>query len=231
MSNEIDSKKELRNDSAQLEDYEIDVEEPEKKGFFSRIIDRIKSANNTKLLDSGNKDTFQRTNRSISSMWTMAALRRNIMEGLEKVTRTLFGSSQATIDQSNITKHVVGRDDIKKDDFVQTSEKVSTFEPIIPVAKSAQLRRERIIPKPVNIIGNSKSAKDVKEEKEATGIKLESIEVEEELIDKDIDSKIDREQQIVESPEQIMAPIETGDISVGGPSKDTKDINNENERE
>lgn len=230
MSNEIDENKKLRNDSANLQDYEIEIEEPERKGFFAKIIDRIKSSGNTKLLDSGNKDTFQRTNRSIASMWTMASIRRTIMNTFDRINEALFSQNQ-DVDQSNITTHVIGRDDVKKDDIVQTSEKVAAFEPVIPVAKSAQLRSERIIPKPVNIIGNSKSAKDVEAEKETNGLKLESIEVEEEAIDKDVDTKINQQQQIPELPEEVMAPIEAGDISIGGPSKEKKDRETEDERE
>lgn len=230
MSNEIDDEKNQRNNSASLQDYEIEVNEPERKGFFAKIIDRIKSANDTKLLDSGNKETFQKTNRSISSMWTVASLRRTIMEKLDSLNKALFSTPQK-VDQSNITTHVIGRDDVKKDDLVQATEKVSTFEPVIPVAKSAQLRSERIIPKPVNIIGNSKSAKDVEAERETEGLKLESIEVEEEAIDKNVDEKINREQQAPEFPEEVMAPIEAGDISIGGPSKDNKSREDEDERE
>lgn len=230
MSNEIDDAKKINNNSASLKDYEIEVEEPGKKGLFARIIDRIKSANDTKLLDSGNKDTFQKTSRSISSMWTMASLRRTIMEKLDTLNKALFSTPQK-VDQSNITKHVIGRDDVKKDDFVQVSEKISTFEPIIPLAKSAQLRSERIIPKPVNIIGNSKSAKDIELENESQGLKVESMEVEENAIDKNIDSKINPEQQVPELPEEVMAPIEAGDISIGGPSKETKERDDEDGRE
>lgn len=230
MSNEIDDEKNQRNNSASLQDYEIEVEDPERKGFFAKIIDRIKSGNDTKLLDSGNKETFQKTNRSISSMWTIASLRRTIMEKLDSLNKALF-SSPEKVDQSNITTHVIGRDDVKKDDFVQATEKVSTFEPVIPIAKSAQLRSERIIPKPVNIIGNSKSAKDVEAEKQSLGLKVESMEVEEEAIDKNIDSKINREQKSPEFPGEVMAPIEAGDISVGGPSKESKAREDGDERE
>lgn len=182
MSNEIENEKNLRNDSAPLNDYEIEVEEPERKGFFAKIIDRIKSGNNTKLLDSGNKDTFQRTNRSISSMWTVASLRRVLMEKLETLNKSLFRSPEV-IDQSNITTHVIGKDEQKKDDLSQTAEK-SDFEPVIPISKSAAVRANRIIPQPVktSIINNAKTAKDVKEEiAETQGIKAEEVEVSDEF--------------------------------------------------
>lgn len=178
MSNEIDDEKNMRNDSAPLNDYEIEVEEPERKGFFAKIIDRIKGGNNTKLLDSGNKDTFQRTNRSISSMWTVASLRRVLMEKLETLNRSLFRSPEV-VDQSNITTHVIGRDEKKKDDLSQTAEK-SDFEPVIPISRSATVKSTRIIPQPVktSIINNAKTAKDVREETtKPKGIKTEVVEV------------------------------------------------------
>lgn len=178
MNNEIENEKKLRNDSAPLNDYEIEVEEPERKGFFAKIIDRIKSGNNTKLLDSGNKDTFQRTNRSISSMWTVASLRRVLMEKLETLNRSLFRSPEV-VDQSNITTHVIGRAEQKKDDLSQTAEK-SDFEPVIPISRSAAVKSTRIIPQPVktSIINNAKTAKDVKEDTtKPKGIKTEEVEV------------------------------------------------------
>ena len=60
MSNEIDDKKVIENESAKLEDYEIEVDMPEKRGFFAKIMDKIKGNSDTKLLDSGNKETFQK---------------------------------------------------------------------------------------------------------------------------------------------------------------------------
>lgn len=178
MSNEIEDEKNMRNDSAPLNDYEIEVEEPERKGFFAKIIDRIKSGNNTKLLDSGNKDTFQRTNRSISSMWTVASLRRVLMEKLETLNKSLFRSAEV-VDQSNITTHVIGRDEQKEEDLSQTAEK-SDFKPVIPISKSASVKSTRIIPQPVktSIINNAKTSKDVREEiTKPKGIKTEVVEV------------------------------------------------------
>lgn len=180
MNNNIDDLKKVKNDSASLNDYEIEVSE--KKGFFVSLVDRIKGGNSTKLLESGNKDTFQKTNRSISSMWTIGSLRRALMEKLETFNRSIFGA-QENVDQSNITTHVIGRDDLKKDDLSQEATK-TPFEPVIPVAKSVAARSNRIIPQPVKtgIINNSKSAEDVKEEvAETQGLTLEEVEISEEF--------------------------------------------------
>lgn len=180
--NNIDNIKDVENDSASSKDYEIEI--PEKKGFIANIIDKIKSNNSTKLLDSGNKDTFQRTNRSISSMWTIASLRRVVMEKLEILNKSLFGTPEV-VDQSNITTHIIGRDEAPKDDLSQTAEK-SEFEPVIPVSKSAVARANRIIPQPVKtgLINNAKSAKDVKEEIAQTqGIEVEEVEVSEDFME------------------------------------------------
>ena len=78
MSNEIKDSKKIENESAVLEDYEVEV--AEKRGFFAGIIDKIKGKNSTKLLTSGNKDNFQKTNRSISSMWAVGSIRRGLMQ-------------------------------------------------------------------------------------------------------------------------------------------------------
>lgn len=183
MNNNINDYKEVENDSTSLNDYEMEVETPEKKGFFANIIDKIKRNNSTKLLESGNKDTFQKTNRSISSMWTIGSLRRIVMERLESFNRALFGS-QENIDQSNITTHVIGRDEVKKDDLSQEAIK-TTFEPVIPIAKSVAARTTKIVPEPVKtgIINNEKSSKDVKEEiAENQGIQVEEVEVSDEFI-------------------------------------------------
>lgn len=182
MSNEIDEDKELHNNSASLKDYEIEVEEPERKGFFASIVDRIKNGNSTKLLDSGDKQTFQKTNRSISSMWTIASLRRSIMEKLENINKSFFRTPE-NIDQSNITREVIGQTPKSIDDLAQANAKTTTFEPVIPIAKSAQLRAERIIPQPVKngIINNAKTAEDVRQEN--TGLKVEEVTISEDFVE------------------------------------------------
>lgn len=223
MSNEVDDKKIIENDSAQLNDYEIEVDMPERKGFFSKIIDKIKGNSDTKLLESGNKETFQKTNRSISSMWTVASLRRTVMEKLETLNRSLFRTSER-VDQSNITTHVVGRDDINKDSFTQETEKESTFEPIIPISKSpAQvMKKEPIIPKA--IVGNVRTAESIKAEKEEQkNLEVETLDIEEEAIDKNIDSKIEEKAPI--------SSIEAGDINIGTITKETNERESGDERE
>ncbi len=223
MSNEVDDKKIIENDSAQLNDYEIEVDMPERKGFFAKIIDKIKGNNDTKLLESGNKETFQKTNRSISSMWTVASLRRTVMEKLETLNRSLFRTPER-VDQSNITTHVVGRDDINKDSFTQETEKESTFEPIIPISKSpAQvMKKEPIIPKA--IVGNVRTAESIKAEKEEQkNLEVETLDIEEEAIDKNIDSKIEEKAPI--------SSIEAGDINIGTITKETNERESGDERE
>jgi hypothetical protein len=223
VSNEVDDKKIIENDSAQLNDYEIEVDMPERKGFFAKIIDKIKGNNDTKLLESGNKETFQKTNRSISSMWTVASLRRTVMEKLETLNRSLFRTPER-VDQSNITTHVVGRDDINKDSFTQETEKESTFEPIIPISKSpAQvMKKEPIIPKA--IVGNVRTAESIKAEKEEQkNLEVETLDIEEEAIDKNIDSKIEEKAPI--------SSIEAGDINIGTITKETNERESGDERE
>ena len=223
MSNEVDDKKIIENDSAQLNDYEIEVDMPERKGFFAKIIDKIKGNNDTKLLESSNKETFQKTNRSISSMWTVASLRRTVMEKLETLNRSLFRTPER-VDQSNITTHVVGRDDINKDSFTQETEKESTFEPIIPISKSpAQvMKKEPIIPKA--IVGNVRTAESIKAEKEEQkNLEVETLDIEEEAIDKNIDSKIEEKAPI--------SSIEAGDINIGTITKETNERESGDERE
>lgn len=223
MSNEVDDKKIIENDSAQLNDYEIEVDMPERKGFFAKIIDKIKGNNDTKLLESGNKETFQKTNRSISSMWTVASLRRTVMEKLETLNRSLFRTPER-VDQSNITTHVVGRDDINKDSFTQETEKESTFEPIIPISKSpAQvMKKEPIIPKA--IVGNVRTAESIKAEKEEQkNLEVETLDIEEDAIDKNIDSKIEEKAPI--------SSIEAGDINIGTITKETNERESGDERE
>ena len=183
MSNEIKDSKKIENESAVLEDYEVEV--AEKRGFFAGIIDKIKGKNSTKLLTSGNKDNFQKTNRSISSMWAVGSIRRGLMQGLENLNRTLFGQAEK-VDQSNITTEVVGKTPQNREDLSQNAEKTDSFEPVIPISKSAQLRSERIIPQPVKtgIINNAKSAKDVQEEVvENHGLKAEEVTVSEEYVE------------------------------------------------
>lgn len=223
MSNEVDDKKIIENDSAQLNDYEIEVDMPERKGFFAKIIDKIKGNNDTKLLESGNKETFQKTNRSISSMWTVASLRRTVMEKLETLNRSLFRTPER-VDQSNITTHVVGRDDINKDSFTQETEKESKFEPIIPISKSpAQvMKKEPIIPKA--IVGNVRTAESIKAEKEEQkNLEVETLDIEEDAIDKNIDSKIEEKAPI--------SSIEAGDINIGTITKETNERESGDERE
>ena len=223
MSNEVDDKKIIENDSAQLNDYEIEVDMPERKGFFAKIIDKIKGNNDTKLLESGNKETFQKTNRSISSMWTVASLRRTVMEKLETLNRSLFRTPER-VDQSNITTHVVGRDDINKDSFTQETEKESKFEPIIPISKSpAQvMKKEPIIPKA--IVGNVRTAESIKAEKEEQKhLEVETLDIEEDAIDKNIDSKIEEKAPI--------SSIEAGDINIGTITKETNERESGDERE
>lgn len=183
MNSEIEDSKNIENESAVLEDYEVEV--AEKKGFFAGIIDKIKGRNGTKLLTSGNKDNFQKTNRSISSMWAVGSIRRSLMQGLESINRTLFGKTEK-VDQSNITTEVIGKATQDKNDLSQTAEKTASFEPVIPISKSAQLRSERIIPQSVKtgIINNAKSAKDVQEEiVESHGLKAEEVTVSEEFVE------------------------------------------------
>ena len=220
MSNEIDDKKVIENESAKLEDYEIEVDMPEKRGFFAKIMDKIKGNSDTKLLDSGNKETFQKTNRSISSLWTVASLRRTVMEKLETLNRTLFRTPER-VDQSNITTHVVGRDDINKDSFTQEAEKESTFEPIIPVSKSpAQaMNKEPIIPKA--IVGNVRTAESIKAEQK--DLEVETLDIEEVAIDKNIDSKLEEKAPI--------SSIEAGDINIGTITKETNERESGDERE
>lgn len=238
MNNEIEDEKNLRNDSAPLNDYEIEVEEPERKGFFARIIDRIKSGNNTKLLDSGNKDTFQRTNRSISSMWTVASLRRVLMEKLETLNKSLFRSTEV-VDQSNITTHVIGRDEQKKDDLSQTAERTD-FKPVIPISRSAAVKSTRIIPQPVktSIINNAKTAKDVREEiTKPKGIKTEVVEISDEF-DLENDSLgigdltagdiINNSSKNVDQP---ASTIDVGEINVGTQKPKEVERNDDDDRD
>lgn len=176
MDNKIDS-------SAPLKDYEIEVDAP-KTSFFSRIMDRLSGKEEKKAIGDGKKETFQRTNRSISSMWTVASLRRTLMEKLENLNESLFRKPER-VDQSNITTHVIGRDDVKKDELSQETEK-TTVDRIIPVAKSAAAKANRIIPQPVKtgLINNAKSAKDVKEEVAQTqGMRAEEVEISDDFID------------------------------------------------
>ena len=210
MSNEIDDKKVIENESAKLEDYEIEVDMPEKRGFFAKIMDKIKGNSDTKLLDSGNKETFQKTNRSISSMWTVASLRRTVMEKLETLNRTLFRTPER-VDQSNITTHVVGRDDINKDSFTQEAEKESTFEPIIPVSKSPAQA----------MVGNVRTAESIKAEQK--DLEVETLDIEEVAIDKNIDSKLEEKAPI--------SSIEAGDINIGTITKETNERESGDERE
>lgn len=223
MSNNIDDKKVIENDSAQLNDYEIEVDMPEKKGFFAKIMDKIKGNNDTKLLESGNKETFQKTNRSISSMWTVASLRRTVMEKLETLNRALF-STPERVDQSNITTHVVGRDDINKDSFTQEAEKESTFEPIIPVSKSpAQvMNKQPIIPKA--IVGKVRTTESIKTENEQQkDLEVETLDIEETAIDKNIDSKLEEKAPV--------SQIEAADINIGTITKETNARESGDERE
>ena len=233
----LDNKNEVENDSASLKDYEVEV--PEKKGFIANIIDKIKGNNSTKLLESGNKDTFQRTNRSISSMWTVASLRRVLMEKLETLNKSLFRTPEA-VDQSNITTHVIGRDELKKDDLEQTAEK-SEVDRVIPVSKSAAARANRIIPQPVKtgIINNSKTAEDVKEEIAASqGIKAEEVEINEDFMEEyETDSKSIDELtvgDVIKNNSQTMkqvSSIEVGDIEVGGKNSKEIERNDDDDRE
>lgn len=223
MSNEVNDKKIIENDSAQLNDYEIEVDMPERKGFFAKIMDKIKGNNDTKLLDSGNKETFQKTNRSISSMWTVASLRRTVMEKLETLNKTLFRTPER-VDQSNITTHIIGKDDINKDSFTQETEKESTFEPIIPVSKSpAQaMNKEPIIPKA--IVGNVRTAETIKAENEQKkDLEVETLDIEEVAIDKNIDSKLEEKAPT--------SQIEAGDINIGTITKETNERESGDERE
>lgn len=244
MNNEIENEKNIENESASLNDYEIEVEVPEKKGFFANILDKLKGNRDQKLLDSGNKETFQRTNRSISSMWTIASLRRTIMEKLETLNNSLFRTPEK-VDQSNITTHVIGRDEKGKDNFVQTAEKVADFEPVIPIAQSAKLRSEIIIPQNKSIINNAKTAKDVRESEEEKGesglttekegsLEISSLEVEEEAIDRNIDEKIsqiERQVKTENSQEKMTSTIEASEIAVGSISKNTTERETGDERD
>lgn len=244
MNNEIENEKNIKDESASLNDYEIEVEVPEKKGFFANILDKLKGNKDQKLLDSGNKETFQRTNRSISSMWTIASLRRTIMEKLETLNNSLFRTPEK-VDQSNITTHVIGREENSKDNLAQTAEKTADFEPVIPIAQSAKARSEIIIPQNKSIINNAKTAKDVREskqEKRGSGVsaekegslELSSLEVEEEAIDRNIDEKIsqiERQTSPENSQEKGVSTIEAGEITVGGVSKDTIERESGDERD
>lgn len=238
MNNNIDDFKEVENDSTSLQDYEIEIESPVRKGFFANIIDKIKGNNSTKLLESGNKDTFQKTNRSISSMWTIGSLRRVLMEKLETFNRTIFGT-QEVVDQSNITTHIIGRDEVKKEDLSQDATK-TPFEPVIPVAKSVASRANRIIPQPVKtgIINNSKSAKDVKKEiAETQGLKLEEVEVSDEFVqEREDDLNIDNltAGDIINSTSRNaiqISSIEIGEIKIDKDKPKEQERNNDDDRD
>lgn len=238
MNNNIDDLKKAENDSASLKDYEIEVETSERKGFFASIVDKIKGGNSTKLLESGNKDTFQKTNRSISSMWTIGSLRRALMEKLETFNRSIFGA-QEVVNQSNITTHVIGRDDLKKDDLSQETTKTS-FEPVIPVAKSAAARTNRIIPQPVKtgIINNSKSAKDVKEEiAETQGLTIEEVEISDEFAEEYEDNlNIDNltAGDVINNTSRNaiqMSSIEVGEINVEKDKPKEQERNDDDDRD
>lgn len=228
---------EVEHDSASLKDYEIEVEEPAKKGFFANIIDKIKGNNSQKLLNSGN-ETFQKTNRSISSMWTIASLRRVVMDKLENLNRSLFRSPEA-VDQSNITTQVIGKNDAKKEELSQEAEK-TTFEPIIPIAKSAAARATVIVPSPVKsgIINNSKSAKDVREEIEAAqGLQAEEFEVSDEFtLEYEKDSlnidELTAGDVINNTTKNVNPPtIEVGEIKVEEKPKKQQERNGDDDRD
>lgn len=238
MDNNKNDFKEVKNDSSSLKDYEIEVDVPEKKGFFSDIIDKIKKLNSTKLLGSGNKDTFQKTNISISSMWTIGSFRRVLMEKLETFNKSLFKSKE-NVDQSNITTHIIGRDEVKGNDISKDVTK-APFEPVIPVAKSAALKSNRIIPQPVktNIINNAKSAKDVKEEIAQTqGIQVEDVEINDEFVEeyeKDPLNDLTAGDIIHNTSRKInpiISSIEVGEINVNENKKEEKERDDDDNRD
>ncbi len=238
MDNKEDEKIVDNNESASLKDYEIEVDAP-KGGFFSRIMDKLKGKEETKALGDGTKDTFQRTNRSIASMWTVAGIRRAVMEKLDKLNKSLFRTPEV-VDQSNITTHIIGRDEIKKDDLSQENEK-TTVDRIIPIAKSAVAKSNRIIPQPVKtgIINNAKSTKDVKEEIAQTqGIKVEDVEINEGFIgeyEKDNQNISDLTAgDIINSTSKNInqsSSIEVGKINVGGKTPKEAERNDNDERD
>lgn len=235
MSNEIDSKKSSHSKSAPSEDYIIEVEEPEKKGFFAKILDRIRRGNDTKMLTSGEIRTFETTDRSIESMWNRASLRQKLMEKIESLNNAIFRSERNeqvnTMDRVVIGKDTVGKDDKTVEDLTQS---VQAVERVIPQSQNPaqQANKGIIVPVSKGIINNSKSAKDVREEEEPNGLKLEEIEVEENEIDKDVDSKINEsERQAQESPKETISSIEAGEINFDEVSKNTKARESGDERE
>lgn len=232
MNNDIEN--ETKDNS--LNDYEIEVDMPEKKGFFANIIDKLKGNNSTKLLDSGEKETFQKTSRSISSMWAMGSLRSTISKTFDNISKALFKSSEK-VEQNNITTEIIGQSAKKKDDLEQTAEKMATIDPvitpIIPKSKSplqAQaMSNEKIIPK--GIINNAKSAKDVREDNTSKqSLKVEKVAVSEDFVEEFETNQKDLE-ELTAGDVINKRTIEVGDINIGQAPTEDKDHTKGEERE
>lgn len=95
--------------NSNLNDYEIDV--PEKKGFWARILEKITNKS-PKALTDGKVEKTPVTNTSISSMWSLRSLRAALVNTLETARKAIFPSRENET-QNGFDTVVIGREDSK----------------------------------------------------------------------------------------------------------------------
>ena len=139
-----------KNPSLDLKDYEQDV--PDRKNFFSSLLNKFKTNKSQKLLTTGEDTKTHTTNRSISSLWGIGNLRASLFTSLDNVRKSISKKFSSKEPRNTLSVEIIGENTIEpveksvNNDTVQEVKKP----PIIPNTKSK------------NIINNSKSAQDVR---------------------------------------------------------------------
>ena len=131
----------MENEEKKLEDYELQVEE--KKSFINKIISKLKSNKDKKLLPAGTSKP-KKTYQSILSMWKIATARASLLNALEKVNKivikqktTLKNKYKAYIIGKQITEETTPEEDEK---ILQEKENIADIAPIIPKAISKTIQ-------------------------------------------------------------------------------------------
>ena len=127
--------KKIENNSDSLQDYEIEI--PEKKSFWAKLIDKFKINKNQKLLESGESEKIKKTGKSIAFLWGYGTLRKEFLEKVDEAYKKLVNKKDEESKNDMITE-IIGKESNLVEDLKTANKKVAKI--IIP--KNVEKRHE-----------------------------------------------------------------------------------------
>lgn len=132
---ENDENQKIEDNQNSLQDYEIEI--PEKKSFWAKLIDKFKINKNQKLLDSGDSEKIRKTGKSIAFLWGYGALRKGFFEKVDEAYKKLINKKEED-NKNNMITEIIGKESNLVEDLKTANKKVSKL--IIP--KNVEKRHE-----------------------------------------------------------------------------------------